>query len=51
MQHVYVTRGTLPRSPLAELLSDGDSFRITDQPGLQITAGVRTELLVWTFGR
>jgi redox-sensitive bicupin YhaK (pirin superfamily) len=51
LQHVYVTRGTLLRSSLAEPLSDGDSFRITDQPGLQITAGVRTELLVWGFGR
>ena len=51
LQHVYVTRGALLRSSLAEPLADGDSFRITDQPGLEITAGVPTELLVWTFGR
>jgi redox-sensitive bicupin YhaK (pirin superfamily) len=51
LQHVYVTRGALLRSSLAEPLSDGDSFRITDRPGLEITAGVATELLVWTFTR
>jgi quercetin 2,3-dioxygenase len=51
LQHVYVTRGALLRSSLAEPLADGDSFRITDQPGLEITAGVSTELLVWTFQR
>jgi redox-sensitive bicupin YhaK (pirin superfamily) len=51
LQHVYVARGTLLRSSLAEPLADGDSFRITDQPGLHLTAGVRTELLVWTFRR
>jgi hypothetical protein len=51
LQHVYVTRGALLRSSLAEPLADGDSFRITDQPGLEITAGVPTELLVWTFRR
>ena len=50
-QHVYVTRGALLRSSLAEPLADGDSFRITDRPGLEITAGVATELLVWTFRR
>ena len=51
LQHVYVTRGALLRSSLAEPLADGDSFRITDQPGLEITAGILTELLVWTFRR
>ena len=48
-QHVFVTRGALTRSSLAEPLADGDAFRITDQPGLQVTAAVPTELLVWTF--
>jgi len=48
-QHVFVTRGALVRSSLAEPLSDGDAFRITDQPGLEVTAAVPTELLVWTF--
>ena len=44
-----MTRGALLRSSLAEPLADGDAFRITDQPGLEVTAGVPTELLVWTF--
>jgi len=48
-QHVFVTRGALVRSSLAEPLSDGDAFRITDQPRLEVTAAVPTELLVWTF--
>jgi len=34
---------------MAEPLADGDAFRITDRPGLAITAAARTELLVWTF--
>jgi redox-sensitive bicupin YhaK (pirin superfamily) len=50
-QHVFVARGALIRSSLAEPLSDGDAFRITDQPGLELTAAVPTELLVWTFAR
>lgn len=51
LQHVYVASGALLRSSLAEPLSDGDAFRITDQPGLSVTAAVPTELLVWAFGR
>lgn len=52
--HVYVTGGALQRSSLAEPLSDGDAFRITrpeDEggPGLEVTATVPTELLVWAF--
>lgn len=49
LQHVFVAGGALTRSSLAEPLSDGDAFRITDQPGLQVTAAVPTELMVWTF--
>jgi len=49
LQHVYVAGGALARSSLAEPLSDGDAFRIADQPGLVLTAAVPTELLVWTF--
>jgi len=49
LQHVFVATGALLRSSLAEPLSDGDAFRITDQPGLSVTAAVPTELLVWTF--
>jgi len=49
-QHVFVAGGALGRSSLAEPLSDGDAFRIVDQPGLELTAAVPTELLVWSFG-
>lgn len=49
LQHVFVGRGALTRSSLAEPLSVGDAFRITDRPGLAVTAAVPTELLVWTF--
>ena len=49
LQHVYVASGALIRSSLAEPLSEGDAFRITDRPGLELTAAVGTELLVWTF--
>jgi redox-sensitive bicupin YhaK (pirin superfamily) len=48
-QHVFVGAGALARSSLAEPLSDGDAFRIVDQPGLELTAAVPTELLVWSF--
>jgi hypothetical protein len=48
-QHVFVGRGALVRSSLAEPLADGDAFRITDLPGLALTAAVPTELLVWSF--
>jgi redox-sensitive bicupin YhaK (pirin superfamily) len=49
LQHVFVAGGALVRSSLAEPLADGDAFRITDHPGLSVTAAVPTELLVWTF--
>ena len=49
MQHVFVAGGALQRSSLAEPLADGDAFRITDRPGLELTAAAPTELLVWTF--
>ena len=48
-QHVYVAGGALQRSSLAEPLADGDAFRITDHPGLEVTAAAPTELLVWAF--
>ena len=48
-QHVFVAGGALTRSSLAEPLADGDAFRITDQPGLSVTAAVPTELMVWSF--
>jgi len=49
LQHVYVAGGALQRSSMAQPLDDGDAFRITDQPGLSVTAAARTELLVWSF--
>lgn len=48
-QHVFVARGALLRSSLAEPLAEGDAFLITDDPGRQVTAAVPSELLVWTF--
>ena len=47
--HVYVGRGALLRSSLAEPLHDGDAFLMTGEPGHVVTAGVPTELLVWSF--
>ncbi|WP_170286141.1 pirin family protein [Nocardioides rubriscoriae] len=50
LTHVYVARGALLRSSLAEPLQEGDAFRFTDEPALEVTAGVDSELLVWSFG-
>lgn len=47
--HAYVASGALLRSSLAEPLHDGDAFLMTDEPGHVVTAGVPTELLVWSF--
>jgi hypothetical protein len=47
--HVYVARGALLRSSLAEPLQEGDAFLFTDEPSYDLTAGVPSELLVWTF--
>ena len=49
LQHVFVATGSLARSSLAEPLSAGDAFRISDRPGLNLTAAAPTELLVWSF--
>lgn len=49
LQHVFVATGSLARSSLAEPLSAGDAFRITDRPGLTVTAAAPTQLLVWAF--
>jgi hypothetical protein len=48
-QHAFVARGALIRASLAEPLSAGDAYLITDRPGLELTAAVPTELLLWTF--
>ena len=47
--HVVVARGALLRSSLAEPLHVGDAFLFTDRPPFELTAGVDTELLCWTF--
>lgn len=47
--HVYVARGALLRSSLAEPLHDGDAFLFTDEPAYDLTSGAETDLLVWTF--
>lgn len=49
LQHVYVASGALARSSLAEPLAAGDAFRITDQPGLEVTAAAPSQLMVWSF--
>jgi len=49
--HVYVGRGALLRSSLAEPLHEGDAFLFVDEPAHELTAGVPTELLVWSFER
>jgi redox-sensitive bicupin YhaK (pirin superfamily) len=49
LQHVFVATGSLARSSLAEPLTAGDAFRISERPGLTLTAASPTELLVWTF--
>jgi redox-sensitive bicupin YhaK (pirin superfamily) len=48
--HVFVSRGALLRSSLAEPLHEGDAFLFTDEPDTELTAGVPSELLVWSFG-
>lgn len=47
---VFVVTGALTRSSMAEPLSAGDAFEISDESGLPVTAAVPTTLLVWTFG-
>lgn len=49
LSHVYVARGALLRSSMAEPLQEGDAFRFTDEPAHEVTAGVASELLVWSF--
>jgi redox-sensitive bicupin YhaK (pirin superfamily) len=51
LQHVFVARGALTRFSLAEPLADGDAFRASDAPGLEVTAAVPSELMVWAFAR
>ena len=47
--HVYVARGALHRSSMAEPLQEGDAFRFTDAGPHEVRAAVPSELLVWQF--
>jgi redox-sensitive bicupin YhaK (pirin superfamily) len=47
--HVFVARGALLRSSLAEPLHEGDAFLFTDEPAYDLTAGTETDLLCWAF--
>ena len=47
--HVYVASGALRRSSMAEPLQEGDAFCMTDEPAHEVTAGVPTDLLVWSL--
>lgn len=49
MRYVFVATGALTRSSLAEPLAAGDAFEITGEAELELTAGVPTQLLVWSF--
>jgi redox-sensitive bicupin YhaK (pirin superfamily) len=49
MVHVYVARGALLRSSLAEPLQEGDAFLFTDEPSYDLVSGAETDLLCWTF--
>ena len=49
--HVYLARGALTRSSMAEPLQEGDAFRFTDEDAHQVTAAVASELLVWELDR
>jgi redox-sensitive bicupin YhaK (pirin superfamily) len=48
--HAFVATGALLRSSMAAPLAAGDAFLMTDEPSHTVTAGVPTDLLVWTFG-
>jgi redox-sensitive bicupin YhaK (pirin superfamily) len=48
-RHLFVATGALVRSSLAEPLRAGDAFEVTGDHDLTVTAGVPTQLLVWSF--
>ena len=49
LRYVFVATGALTRSSLAEPLTAGDAFEITGDQDVAVTAGVPTQLLVWSF--
>lgn len=48
-RHLFVSRGALLRSSLAEPLQAGDAFMIGSDDAVEVTAGVPTELLLWSL--
>lgn len=48
-RHLYVATGALLRSSLAEPLSAGDAFELTDAGEVKVSAAVPTDLLLWSF--
>jgi hypothetical protein len=49
LRYVFVATGALTRSSLAEPLAAGDAFEVTGPHPVTLTAGVPTQLLVWSF--
>lgn len=53
LRHLHVASGALLRSGMAEPLTAGDAFEVTAgddlPPEFTVSAGVPTELLLWTF--
>lgn len=47
--HIFLARGALLRSSLAEPLEAGDAFCFVDEPSRQVTTAVDSELLVWVL--
>ncbi|CAB4699176.1 unannotated protein [freshwater metagenome] len=47
--HVYVARGALIRSSLADPLQAGDAFEMLGEPDRTLVSAADTQLLVWTF--
>ncbi|TQK68837.1 pirin family protein [Nocardioides sp. SLBN-35] len=47
--HAFLTTGALVRSSLAEPLAAGDAMCVSDGASYELTAGVPTEILVWSF--
>ncbi len=47
--HAFVATGALLRSSMAEPLAAGDAFCFTDEPAYDVTAGVPTDVLVWSL--
>ena len=49
LTHLFVAAGALLRFSLAQPLAAGDAIVLTEEPDHEVTAGVPSELLVWTL--